>query len=326
MKYFFGVISKNQVDTIINYSLEHINYDITFIPSRRQIEYNGGYVNNWTTKTFTEYVKKLNPKIKIERDHSGPGQGLIDDDGFRSLEEDCKYFDLIHIDPWKKYPNIDEGIKWSIDMINFCYNLNPSIDYEIGTEEAIRIFTIDELEKIIIEIKNNLHEKIFKKIKYCVVQSGNMLINCNNLNKYNETRLKDMIYLIKKYGFITKEHNGDWLPIELLKEKSKLGLECLNIAPEFGEIESKVILDKIKTNLEHYEEIYNLCINSGKWKKWVTNDFDYLNRKDEIILICCHYIYSDNKFLEIKNQYLNIDNKIKKNIKNKLNILYNLSI
>ena len=36
MNYFFGVMSKNQVDSIINYSLE-FNINIRFIPSRRQI-------------------------------------------------------------------------------------------------------------------------------------------------------------------------------------------------------------------------------------------------------------------------------------------------
>ena len=29
-----------------------IHIPITLIPSRRQIEWNGGYVNNWTTESF----------------------------------------------------------------------------------------------------------------------------------------------------------------------------------------------------------------------------------------------------------------------------------
>ena len=181
MKFCFGVISKNQVDCVINYANDY-SKDVIFIPSRRQIEFNGGYVNNWTTKEFTEYVKSKNTNIKIQRDHGGPGQGLHDDDGYESLKEDCKYLDLIHIDPWKKYPRLQEGIQWTIDLINFCYNENPNIEYEIGTEEAIRPYNVDELEEILTSLKMNLTEDIFKKIKYCVVQCGNSLVDCKNNN------------------------------------------------------------------------------------------------------------------------------------------------
>lgn len=321
MRYFFGVISKNQVDSIVNYSLEYPEFDICFIPSRRQIEYDGGYVNNWNTKTFSEYVKNKNPKIKIERDHSGPGQGKIDDDGFTSLEEDCKYFDIIHIDPWKKYSDINEGIKWTIDMINFCHTQNPDIEFEIGTEEAIRPFTVDDLETIIIVLKQKLQDHVYKKIKYCVVQCGNALCNGKNSENFDKNKLKDMVELVHRYNFISKEHNGDWVPMNTIKQKMKIGLECINIAPEFGMIESNIILKNIKSNNDHYNEIYELCLKSEKWKKWVNNSFDYTNRKDELILISCHYIFSCCEFKKIKNCYDNIDQDIQDDIKNKLLLL-----
>jgi len=56
-KIFLGPMSKNIVDTVIEYS-NSVKLPFTFIPSRRQVEYNGGYVNNWTTKEFVNYVKK----------------------------------------------------------------------------------------------------------------------------------------------------------------------------------------------------------------------------------------------------------------------------
>ena len=106
-KLCFGPMSKNIVDTLINFSNE-TETPITFIPSRRQVEWNGGYVNNWTTKDFSHYVKSKSKYAAIQRDHGGPGQGLHDDDGYESLTHDCKYFDSIHIDPWKKYPDFDD--------------------------------------------------------------------------------------------------------------------------------------------------------------------------------------------------------------------------
>ena len=50
-KICFGPMSKNIVDVIIEIANKN-KKTITLIPSRRQIEYNGGYVNNWTTKYF----------------------------------------------------------------------------------------------------------------------------------------------------------------------------------------------------------------------------------------------------------------------------------
>ena len=321
MKYCFGVISKNQVDMICDYSSWY-NKEVIFIPSRRQVEYNGGYVNNWTTKEFSEYVKSKIPivggNIKIQRDHGGPGQGLYDDDGYESLKNDCQYFDLIHIDPWKKYPELKEGIQWTIDMINFCYKENPKVEYEIGTEEGIRPYSPEELEEIIKALKMNLSENIFEKIKYCVVQCGNSLVDCKNNNLYDQEKLSKMVKVVKKYGITTKEHNGDYMDIEYVNKKEQLGLEYINIAPEFGFIESTVVLDHIKNNEEHYLKVYDLCIESGKWKKWVSEDFDVVNEKDKIILITCHYIYSNDTFLNIIHTYDNINEKIKRQIFNKL--------
>lgn len=325
MLYFFGVMSKNQVDTVIQYSLDNPEKCVYFIPSRRQIEYNGGYVNNWTTKDFSNYVKSYNSNIKIERDHSGPGQGLYEDDGYMSLEEDCKYFDIIHIDPWKKYQKLEDGIQWTIDMINFCYSKNPNIEYEIGTEEAIRSYTTCELIELISVLRSKLTGEVFNKIKYCVVQCGNNLCNGDNTNKnFDKCKLKDMIKLCNENHFISKEHNGDWISNEVVREKEMLGLRAINIAPEFGTLETSIILKNIKLNNNHYDTIFKLCIESGKWKKWVAADFDVNFNKDKLILITCHYIFSNPEFKKIKAHYPNIDNEINKALNYKLMLLKNI--
>ena len=56
-KLFIGPMTKNVVDTIIKFC-DVENQSIGLIPSRRQIEYDGGYVNNWATYQFTAYVKE----------------------------------------------------------------------------------------------------------------------------------------------------------------------------------------------------------------------------------------------------------------------------
>ena len=319
MNFCFGTMSKNSVDEIIRFSLINPEKEIIFIPSRRQIEYNGGYVNNWTTQSFVEYIKSYNSNIKIERDHGGPGQGYEMDDGYMSLFHDCKYMDIIHIDPWKKYNNINEGIQWTIDMIKYCNTQNPNLLYEIATEESIRPFTIEELELLITTLQSELNIELFKKIKFLVIQCGTKLNECKNIGIFDESKLINMISLCNKYGLIAKEHNGDWTSMDIINQKYALGLKYINIAPEIAEIETLTILNKLKLNDDdNLEKLYKICLDSNRWKKWVCNDFDYINKKDKIIQISCHYIYTDPLFIQIKNKIIDIDNLIKENINKKL--------
>ena len=165
IKYFIGPMSKNVVDSIIEFQRLY-SKKVGVIPSRRQVDYSGGYANRWTTKELSEYSNELT----IMRDHGGPGQGSEEDDGYLSLRYDCKYFDYIHIDPWKRYPSFKNGSRWTLEMIRFCLSKNPEIKFEIGTEEAIRKFDSKELNKLVVFLKSNLSEGEFLQIKYLVIE------------------------------------------------------------------------------------------------------------------------------------------------------------
>ena len=320
-KYFIGPMSKNIVDTIIEFCNE-TNNKIVLIPSRRQIEWNGGYVNNWTTEEFSKYASNL----LLQRDHSGPGQGATEDDGYESLKHDCQYLDLIHIDPWKKYPVFADGLEETIKMIEYCYNLNPKIGFEVGTEESIRRFEPYELANLMHQLQHRLSSKLFNQIKYLVIQSGTSLKGTNQTGHYDSDRLKEMIAVCKQFNIKSKEHNGDYIPVSVIKEKFDLGLDTINIAPEFGLIETQTYLNVIQRNdnwIENLNIFWKICFDSKKWEKWVDKDFNPYGNQTDIIKICGHYVLSYPEFLsKIKAQFPNIDNEIKNNIKNKLNELY----
>lgn len=323
IKFFIGPMSKNIVDTLIEFCTLH-DIKIGIIPSRRQIEFNGGYVNNWKTFEFAKYVKSKTKNVLLVRDHSGPQQGIIDDDGYESLEYDCKFFDVIHIDPWKKFNTYDEGLLKTIEMINFCYNLNQNILFEVGTEESIRRFELHELEKFICDLKKNLRDEIFNQIKYLVIQSGTSLNGTNQTGNFDSDRLKSMVAICKNYGMISKEHNGDYLTNQIIKEKFDIGLDSINIAPEFGVIETMTYLENINDQ-SIIDDFYNICFKSKKWEKWVTNNFLPEKNKIELIKICGHYVFSQDDFLtKVKSKTPDIDKKIKNNILIKLNKLYGL--
>lgn len=321
IKYFIGPMTLNVVDTIITFCNQTDN-KIGLIPSRRQIEWDGGYVNNWTTKEFSTYVKNNTANIVLKRDHSGPSQGQCDDDGYRSLAEDCKYLDLIHIDPWKKYPAFNLGLKETIKMIQYCYNINPDIEYEIGTEEAIRRFEPYELDLLVCELKSELDPKVFAKIKYLVIQSGTSLKGNTQTGAYDSSRLLDMVAVAKKHNLVSKEHNGDYIPVHIIHEKFNLGLDSINIAPEFGLIETQTYLDQMEEGSEDFLDFWQICYDSNKWVKWVDSNFDPVLNKKELIQICGHYVISSPAFVAIKKKYPYIDDMIKSNLINKLHKLH----
>jgi hypothetical protein len=311
MKYFIGPMSKNVVDSIIEFGGE-----FGFIPSRRQVDYNGGYVNSWTTGEFAIYV---NGRVPIERDHGGIGQGYKHDDGIESFMHDCRYFDKIHIDPWKEYQDFDKGLQETIDCINFIYLVmeKKKIKFEVGTEESIRRFEVDELENLLRHLKGKLEPEIFENIEYVVVQSGVGLDlgKQNNTGTFDPDRLEKMISVCKKYGKKSKEHNGDYLSNKEYKDRFDLGLDSINIAPEFGQLETLCYLEEMGEDIDEY---YNICYESKRWEKWVDETFIPEDNKRELIEICGHYVFSDESFLDIKPD---IDLKIKEKIKNKLRSL-----
>ena len=96
IEFCIGPMSKNIVDSIIDY-VNDKNIKMILIPSRRQVEYDGGYVNNWTTEELCSYVRNKTNNIYIQRDHGGPGQGTNMDDGLESFKEDAKLLDIIHL-------------------------------------------------------------------------------------------------------------------------------------------------------------------------------------------------------------------------------------
>ena len=143
-------------------SVIEFNGDFGFIPSRRQVDYQGGYVNNWTTREFSTYV---NGRVPIERDH-GEGQGFKDDDGFESFLHDLTYFDIIHTILGKRIRSSPMDVT-TISSMNYIYNQNPNVKFEVGTEESIRKFNDGELKLLLHQLSKF---PFFDNIEYVVVQ------------------------------------------------------------------------------------------------------------------------------------------------------------
>jgi hypothetical protein len=297
-KLFVGCVSRNTIDSTIEYANEN-NITLGLIPSRRQVDYDGGYVG-FDSKRLHNYVRERSSNVIIERDHGGPLQGYEKDDGFSSFADDCFYYDIIHIDPWKAVKNFDSGCVLTAQYMKYCLGKNPNMKFEVGTEQSIFKYEADELDYLLGYLEGFFSKNQFSQILFAVIQSGTSLKENQNTGTYGIQRLSEMVEVCKKRGIWSKEHNGDYLPTQLVSEKFKAGLDSINIAPEFGQIETQTYLNEIK-ELDLFDKYFTICYNSKRWEKWVDKSFDPFQNKEKLINICGHYVLSQTDFLsEVK--------------------------
>ena len=332
-----GPMSKNCVDVAIDISNK---YDIPLflIASRRQIDadqFNGGYVNNWSTRTFSEYVGKRdkNKKIILCRDHGGPWQNpkeiekkLDLDSAIKSAKEsfleDIKNgFKKIHIDPsidiFRK-PSLEEILNRIFDLYEYCWEISKEykndIIFEIGTEEQSGgINTQEELEYILASVNNFCDKNKLPKPFFVVFQCGTRVMETRNIGSFDlplrvkdeipaEIQLPKTIETCLKNNVFLKEHNADYLSNEALSWHPRLGIHAANVAPEFGVTETRALLNILETNnlKDLAEEFLNISYASMKWKKWILPNSKISNREKSII--SGHYVFSNPKVLEIKEK------------------------
>jgi len=296
IRLFVGPMSKEIVDAVITFAHES-GTPIGLIPSRRQIEYSGGYVNDWTSKEFVEYVRSQSSSVVLVRDHAGPGQGQLPDNGIRSLKEDIACgFDIIHIDPWKQASSLEGGIEQTVNLISYCCELNQAVQFEIGTEAAIYPYSSADLRRIIEEVRSRLGER-FDRVKYAVVQSGVQISGTENIGEFNPVRLEEMTSICHEFGLISKEHNGDYLSTDEILQRVQLGLGCINIAPEFGVMQTNAIIDMMTPG--QLEEAYLICEGAKKYEKWLPENFRANPPKQMIVELSGHYAFTNEPFASL---------------------------
>ena len=350
-----GPMSKNFVDTCIEYSNQK-NFPFMLIASRRQIDaeqFGGGYVNNWSTETFSRYVKKKSKKkIILCRDHGGPYQGAQTSNKESLIKEEMQNakisfkadidnnFEMIHLDPslnLGKNP-FKKSIDRLFELYDYCWTYakktEKKIAFEIGTEEQNGSTNSPEELELTLELTKKFCQK--NKIDmptFVVVQSGTLVKEMTNVGTFDlpfriedqlpaEISVPQMIRICDKYKVMMKAHNCDYLSNTALQYHPKLGIHAVNIAPEFGVIESKSIYEILKNNnlTNLLNNFLNLSYNSNKWNKWMKKNSN-ATRKEKS-LISGHYVFATDEFQHIyseakiflKKKKINLDKMIKKEL------------
>ena len=302
---FVGPMSREIVDIVIEYSKK--KSPLGLIPSRRQIEHTGGYVNDWSTSDFSQHVKEKNSNVCLERDHGGPGQGAVLDDGLDSLKNDIEScFDILHIDPWKSCNSVEEGTRKTEDLIFHCMDLDDNVLFEVGTEESIFPYTPRDLDFIMGSLEERMGNK-FDRIKFGVIQSGVKISGTSNVGNFDPIRLEAMVAVTKKYGVLSKEHNGDYLTRDQIQKRALLGLDSINIAPEFGVTQTRLILESGVI----FDDALRTCREINKFSKWIPDEYKGSPPERLIVEVSGHYCFTKEPF---RSALVDVKEKLSKHL------------
>lgn len=333
-----GPVSLNCVNAAIELSQEY-DFPLILIASRRQIdsgEHGGGYVNNWTTEEFSEYVKAKNKsgQVFLARDHGWPWQNTLEIDGNFSLEramESAKKsyqtdisagFSFLHLDPSVDIhgnPSNNDVLNRVFELYEYCAEAaaeqNREVIFEIGTEEQSGgLNSIEALNYLLDEIHSFCKRKSYHLPMFVVVQTGTRVMETRNTGSLEQSvreknggvdirkRISGLIELCGKRGMYVKAHNADYLSSEAIGLHPELGIHAANVAPEFGVTETKTFVQLLEQySLNHLtQQFLELSYLSKKWEKWMIKDTQ-ANDRDRAI-ISGHYVFSTREFKRIKKE------------------------
>ena len=339
-----GPMSKNCVDATIELA-DQYKTPLMLIASRRQIDseqFGGGYVENWSTKKFADYVrsKDINQNIILARDHGGPWQNELEKsqnmnlkDAMQSAKDSYRAdidagFHMLHIDPSvdiHSQPNAVQVLERVYELYDFCWayaqQKDQDISFEIGTEEQSGSNNSkEELEYTLENMRKFCKNNKIPFPSFIVIQAGTRVMETKNIGSFDspirvenelppEIQIPQMIDICNKYGILMKEHNTDYLSTDSLKWQPRLGIHAANIAPEFGVAETRAFIDMLKEggHTDLLDEFLKISYESMKWKKWMLKNTD-ANDTDRAI-IAGHYVFSSNEFIKLKAKALRkIDN------------------
>ena len=336
-----GPMSKPLLKATLELAKEK-DFPIMLIASRNQVdsdEFGHGYVRDWDQDRFAADVKETEEEIGFDglcylcRDHGGPWQrdeersaklpvGEAMERCVRYYKHDMEAgFDLLHIDPTKD-PEFAMGtvpfdlvIDRTVEIIEELEKYRkekglPEIGYEAGTEETNGGLTsVDAFSSFIDTLVAKLSEKGIKAPEFVVGQTGTLTRLTENVGNFNRENAALLSANAAKHGVGVKEHNGDYLSDKILLEHPVLGITAMNLAPEFGVVETRAYLELAKTEQRTVSadkrskltEVMSVhAVKSERWRKWVVGDMTtasvekVLEDKEltaQITDICGHYTY-----------------------------------
>lgn len=316
-KLALGPMSPHIVEAVYEYSSEN-GRPLMLIPSRNQVDRAGGYVNDWTTRSFSDFCRTLkikhpNSEVMLCRDHCGPGfNGSSSvEDVYQTIADDIENgFDLIHIDFCKLSGEQEKVFAESARAVDFTLRLKADIKIEIGTDENVGRAE-ENLDRV------HMYAGFFKH--YCnptfyVVNTGSLVMEDRQVGSFNAGAVESLKEIITdKYGLLLKEHNADYLSSSEIKLRAGT-IGAVNIAPQLGVVQTQVTLRRAKDLNIDTHDFLEESYQSGKWNKWMLDSSD----KNRCAIISGHYVFSGRAYgrlmVEMRKRH-DIDGEIRSAIK-----------
>lgn len=332
------------------------DFPLMFIASRNQVdadELGGGYVCNWNQKQFAQAICAIAGEVDYKglyylcRDHGGPWQRDNERNDHLPEAEAMKLgkqsylidlengFDLLHIDPTKdpyvvgKTIQMETVLSRTIELIAYveterkAKNL-PPVSYEVGTEETNGGLTSqDNYEAFIKKLDDELTKRDLPTPSFIVGQTGTLTRLTENIGQVDPKAAKSLADIALKYNVGLKEHNGDYLDDATLLQHPAWGITAMNVAPEFGTVETKAYLKLAQSEQSLFQQgllsqkselqaaLQEEAANSGRWRKWMVDGKDKLTPKEVLADVNLTHLVT-----EISGHYTFHNDRVKKEVQN----------
>ena len=319
---------------------------VILIASRNQVEaaaFGGGYVEGWTQAAFVAHICTLASQIGFDgplyvcRDHGGPWhrdqelqakvaleQAMAS--AAASYEADLEAgFHLLHVDPTRDPTGVvplEVVITRSLALMQEIERARarrelPPVSYEIGTEETSGGLTAEtDFATFITDLLAGLNPQGLPRPAFIVGQTGTLIKMRENIGAFSAATARRLASIARESGLGFKEHNADYLPLDLLAAHPQLGITAANVAPEFGAAETQALLalaDRevavVRANPQTDIALSDLrrivtekVLASRRWVKWLrpaekgTTEQDLRqaqSRLEEVAVVCGHYVFTD---------------------------------
>ncbi len=303
-KLAIGPLSSEIIEAVYRYSDRHGD-ELMLIASKNQIDFDGGYVNNWTTADYARFLFSMRQqyprsRVLICRDHCGPGfrDGKKEtlDDSFRTVEEDVKCgFHLLHLDLCRYEADQNTKIDEIKKLMQYALEMNPKVMFEVGTDENdgnLEAANVEEVEKNVESILE------VTKPEFYVLQTGSLIKEARQVGCFEKKVVVQFCDLLNRYKIKLKEHNADYLTSGQIGERRGL-VGAVNIAPQLGVIQTSTVLNQCLIHGISTEAFMRLVYGGGKWKKW---SLGHLDNYYAATLVAGHYHFHDEEYQNITRQ------------------------
>jgi tagatose-1,6-bisphosphate aldolase non-catalytic subunit AgaZ/GatZ len=287
-----------------------------FIASRNQVdirEFGGGYLMGGMDQyRFTELIRHkqeeigYNGPVFICRDHGGPWQRNAELDNAYPVEKALEIarksfkhdilagFNYLHIDPTKcpHQFSMEDLIDWTVQLLQYCEEVRKEtgiqhIEYEVGAEDIQGGLTEPSSFKRFLSLLTEKLKELSLPLPTCIVgQTGTLVRMDRNVGRFDRELTAQLVQIAHSYGMGFKEHNGDYLSGATCRIHPQLGIDAMNVAPEFGVIETDALLhlsdleDKLiregwvpsEQGSRFREILQRKTFEQAPWKKWMTDD------------------------------------------------------